>query len=530
MTKKKKYTIILSIIGILQIIFLVLVPLFSKFLVDEAEILAKTNNKDYTKLIIYIISIFSTVILAIIFKIIYNQLYSVFSLRRDKELKDWLYKNIIKTELKEIKKYSSGEIEQLFHEDIRNIIKVELDTIPNIIRQLSRLLLSTIMLIYIDWKFLIFIILCGLLGFSFAKIYSKIIKPRHKKVLEADGYANSFLVESFNQMKLIQSYDSYDRFKDKYMDLNDNAIKAKRKRNNIIYGANSGIFAFTNLIYVLALCYGAFFIAKGNITYGSLFALIQLLNNIQNPLLSMSPLFNYLSLGNISSTRISNMASMDKNLDSDIDDFDSILFDNVSFSYDNETYVIKDLNLNINKNDIVLFSGQSGIGKTTLFMLLLGFYKPTKGNIYVIWGEKKIEISSSTRNLFSYVPQENMIFKGTIYENLNILTGKNKDEIINALKLSNVYDDILKLEKGLDTILNEKGSGLSLGQIQRILIASAILRDKPIFLLDEFSSALDENNENIIINNLTKLDKTIIYISHRKKQINGEKIINLENK
>lgn len=528
MKKNNSYTIIISIIGVFQIIFTLFIPLLTKFLIERA-LNGYSELFGFDSLYVYIFLIIICLILMIIFKTSYNILFSKFSLNREEGLKNNLFENILKKEISILNNYHAGEIEQLFHSDINNVIKKELVTIPSIVIQLSRLFISILLMMYIDWRFLIFILTCGIFGFLFAKIYSKVIKPHHKKVLEADGKANSFLVESINQMKLIQAFDSNIYANDFYNKLNLESINEKRKRNNIMYGANSGIFAFSNIIYVVALCYGAVFISKDLLTYGSLIAIIQLLNNIQNPILSMSPLLNNLSLGKTSENRINDINNILNIKDvKSIDNFDNIIFDDVSFTYDNNKYIIKDFNLVINKNDVILLSGQSGIGKTTLFMLLLGFFKPTSGRIYLKKDNEEIEISSATRGLFSYVPQENIIFSGSIRDNLYILTGKKNDEIIEALKLANIYDEIIKMPNGLDTKLNERGSGLSIGQIQRILIAAAILKDNSILLLDEFSSALDSINEDLIINNIKKLNKTIIYITHRNKQIDGQRVIKLK--
>lgn len=527
MKTKKKYTVILSVLGILQIVFALGIPLLSKYLLEAAQEVSSNNDK-LDKIYLLAGIMLGCLLLTIIVKVFSNMLYGSFSVKRERELKAELYDTFINKEITELKSFHSGEIEQLFHSDIVNVVRVELDTWPTIVRQVARLVLSAALLLYIDWKFLIFLLVCGILGFGFAKIYSKIIKPHHKRVLETDGEANSFLVESANQLKLIQAYGANPYASEYYNKLNDLAANEKRKRNVIMYGANSGIFGFSNIIYVLALCYGAIFIAKGDLTYGSLLAMVQLLNNIQSPLLSMSSLLSRLTLGKTSKTRIDDIYKLDNIKPSMvIDSFDSIEFNNVSFTYDNERYILKDFNLVINKGDTILFSGPSGIGKTTLFMLLLGFIKPTNGTINIKYNDKVIPISSSTRSLFSYVPQENIIFSGSIKDNLYILTGKNEEEIIEALKKANVYDEVMNLPDGINTKLGERGNGLSLGQIQRILIAASILKNNQILLLDEFSSALDEANEDSIINNIKNMNKTIIYITHRTKRLENQRVVTL---
>ncbi|MDE6047966.1 MAG: ABC transporter ATP-binding protein/permease, partial [Anaeroplasmataceae bacterium] len=264
------------------------------------------------------------------------------------------------------------------------------------------------------------------------------------------------------------------------------------------------------------------FLSVQLLTYGSMIALVQLLNNIQMPLISFSSLWNQYNLAQASKKRIQEVYLLNKEENESLpNDFDSIIFEHVSFAYHKEP-VIKDFSFEIKKEEIVLFQGPSGIGKTTVFMLLMGFLKPDAGRIYMKYQNEEFPVS---RKLFSYVPQENMLFSGSIAENIYILTGKSKEEAIEALKITNIYEELLELPEGLDTVLKERGSGLSLGQIQRIWIAIALLSNRPILLLDEFSSALDSKNEEIIMNRLAGLHKTIIFISHRSKEMENQRVI-----
>ncbi|MGM9969671.1 MAG: ABC transporter ATP-binding protein [Anaeroplasma sp.] len=525
MIKEKKYTIILSCILILDTIFLLSIPILCSNLVNKAiESIDNSNiNLIYDALLLLIPGI-SMVFL----KILYNYLYSAFSLKLEKKYKEILYKELLSKRLAELKKIHVGKIELLYNQDVVNIIKNKLNTIPQMIKEVSRVLLAILILAFIDYKYLILIILLGFIGFIFSKIYSSISRKLHKEVLEKEGKLNSFIIETNSQLKLIQAYDSNEYINNYFLNINSEVIKIKKKRNNFVYGANSGLYAFITFLYLFTICYGALSISKG-LSYGNVLALIQLLSNIQNPFLSFSSLINNYNLAKASDTRLKNVLDL-PNCDNTlkIDDFDSIVFENVSFSYDNEKQIINDLSFEINKNDIVLLSGPSGIGKTTVLMLLMGFLEPTSGRIYLKNNNKIINIDLKTRGLFGYVPQENIIFSGSIIDNIYVLTGKGREDAIRALKLANVYDEIMTLPSGLDTILGERGSGLSLGQIQRILIAIAILKDSKILLLDEFSSALDSDNEDIIINNLKELNKTIVYITHRNKTIDNKKVITLK--
>ncbi|MDE6660443.1 MAG: ABC transporter ATP-binding protein/permease [Anaeroplasmataceae bacterium] len=525
MISKKKYSVILSFVDFFYSCFLLAIPVLTSNLVDIAVAASKLEHPDLMPLVWNIIGVSVAIIMDILLYMLEGVLYFRFSLKREKEIKEDLFYRIFQNEYSQVAAYHTAQIEQLFTTDINNIIRKELDTIPNFVRQATRLILAIGIVVYIDIWFLVLILSCGILGFGLAKLYSKLIRPHHHKVLESEGKFNGYILESIAQMKLIQAYDATSYSNSHFDTLNKNQIDAKRKRNRILFVANSGFFGFSNIIYLFALCYGAYGISIQLLTYGSMIALVQLLNNIQTPLISFSSLWNQYNLAQASKKRIQDVYLLNQeNKEELIQDFDSIVFENVSFAYHDQP-VIKDFSFEIKKDEIVLFQGPSGIGKTTVFMLLMGFLKPDAGRIYMRYQNEEYPVS---RALFSYVPQENILFSGSIAENIYILTGKSKEEAIEALKLTNIYDELLELPDGLDTVLKERGSGLSLGQIQRIWIAIALLSNRPILLLDEFSSALDSHNEELIMSRLTKLHKTILFISHRNKEMENQRVIPFE--
>ena len=525
--RNRKYTIILSILTVLESIFVLSIPYFTNSLVDYAE------AKDKNNVILFSIFLASACLLSILFHILNNAFYSSFSLKLEEKIKMNLYDSLSKKAFPELNKYHSAEIEILFTEDTNNIIRKELSIIPSLIKSIVRVVLAIGLLVYIvhfDYKLLSIVLVSGIIGILGAKIYSHYMKPRHKKVLSSSGKSNSFIVESHSNLKIIEAYMAKDNAKDYYNNLLDNEIKDKRSRNYLLYGANSILYAFSAIIYVGPIIYGAFGILNDWFTYGSLIALVMLVRQIESPLISLSPLMNQYALGKASEERISKaleVSDMDK-VES-ISDFDSIVFDHVSFSYDLDHKVIEDLSFEIKKGETVLLSGPSGVGKTTIFMLLMGFLKPNTGHIYLKYQGKVEEMSSKYISLFSYVPQENILFSGTILDNFKILTGKDEASIIEALKKANIYDEIMTLKDGLNTTLKDRGEGLSLGQIQRLIIACSILHDSNILLLDEFSSALDKENEVKIIDSLKALNKTIIYITHKNHHMDNDKVVELKD-
>jgi len=211
----------------------------------------------------------------------------------------------------------------------------------------------------------------------------------------------------------------------------------------------------------------------------------------------------------------------------------SLLFENISFGYDRDI-VLENANLEIKKGDFAVISGISGIGKSTLLKLLLGVINPTDGQISIQFNDGKTRIADkSTRPLFSYVPQGNLLLSGTLRDAITICKPDATDEEIDfALAVSCADKFIKDFPMGLETMVGEKGFGLSEGQVQRLAVARAILSGEPIILLDEATSALDEETEKELLQNIKNLkDKTCIIISHKRAAYDiCNKEIRIENK
>ena len=211
------------------------------------------------------------------------------------------------------------------------------------------------------------------------------------------------------------------------------------------------------------------------------------------------------------------------------DNFESLEINGLCFGYGREA-VIENCSFKIEKNKITAVTGESGSGKSTLFKLILGLYSPTAGSITV---NGKIPVDASVRGLFAYVPQGNMVLSGTVKDNITLCNPDvDEERLINAAKAAEIYDYISSLPDGFDTVLSERGAGLSEGQIQRISIARALLTEAPVLLLDEATSALDETTETHVLENIKAMSaKTVVFITHRNTSLKVcDRIIRVENK
>ena len=197
----------------------------------------------------------------------------------------------------------------------------------------------------------------------------------------------------------------------------------------------------------------------------------------------------------------------------------TIKMKNITISYGDDRKIIHEGEFTANPGEITAVIGPSGEGKTTLLRVLLGLLYPVEGTAELKNAEgKKCRLSAETRELFSYVPQGNTVFTGTIIENMRIVKADATDEEIQeALQTACACDFVKKLPDKMETMIGEKGSGLSEGQAQRLAIARALLKNAPVLILDEATSALDMDTEEQVLRNIMKKDssRTCIVTTHR---------------
>jgi ATP-binding cassette subfamily B protein len=343
------------------------------------------------------------------------------------------------------------------------------------------------------------------------------MKKRHKAMQESETHVRSMIQESLANIPVIKSFETEDHIVNNLDSLQKTYYQSVLKKQKLTMITSFGMTGFLALGYGLAIVFGAIRLSTDAISIGGLVAIIQLIGYLQSPFSGISQLIPkyYQMTASIERMKVLDDLASDVKNEIDVNAFDCITANHLSFSY-LEDYIIKDLSFTINRGDIIQITGPSGKGKTTLLKLMLSLYQPTSGDLSIEIGKHKESLSPSFRKLFSYVPQNHMIMSGTIKENLSFYQEASDNQLWQVLSFVNLDDDIRKLPLSLNTKLGEKGVGLSEGQLQRLAIARALLKDAPIILLDEITSALDEKTEQHVLKNIQTLaHKTIIIISHR---------------
>lgn len=417
-------------------------------------------------------------------------------------------------------RYHSGDILNRFTSDTDVIVSNTVTVLPDICSTLTKIIGGTVALILLEWRIALMVIVLGFLVPALGRLINRRYKNLHKECQKTEGVTRSFLQECFENSIVIKTFESEKLFSNRLDEYMHENYRFKLKRAVLSIFSHLGLYSFFTIGYYAVLVWGATQISGGNITFGTLVAFLQLVSQLRAPLQNVSGIIPRYYAICASAERLMEIENLeneekDRDLQTNIT-FTELCGHDVSFSYGDKN-VFSNFNFKIQKNSLTAIIGASGSGKSTLFKLILGLYEPQSGQI--VCSDTKVGVS--TRHLFAYVPQGNMIISGSIKDNLTMCNPEIPlSAVIQAAKTAEIHDYIISLENGYDTVLSERGGGLSEGQVQRLSIARALLADAPVLLLDESTSALDKETELRVLANIKALqDKTVILVTHRKTSI-----------
>ncbi|WP_418792218.1 ABC transporter ATP-binding protein [Phosphitispora sp. TUW77] len=433
-----------------------------------------------------------------------------------------VFHRLLGTEWQSLTAYHSGDLLTRMTSDVSNITNTIVNVIPGMFALAAQLVASFSALLYFEPYLAVFAFVLGPCSVIFSRIWGRTLKHLQIKVQESESAYRSHLQEALQNFIVIKCFGLEKHNEDSLQRLHENRMKWVIKKNKKTLAANNMIALGYWSGYMLAFGWGAYRLSQKAISFGTMTAFLQLVQQVQGPFVGLARTIPKLINMTASMERLIELEDMEREKITErvpvIQDV-GIVFQDVHFDYSPGRAVLSNVTIQILPGQLVALVGSSGEGKTTLIRLLLSLIRPTSGELYFTdRNGRRYEVSATTRDWFTYVPQENTLFSGTIADNL--LSGKpdaTMEEMEMALRMACAADFIVKLPQGLDTVVGERGLRLSEGQAQRIAIARAFLRKAPVMIFDEATSALDVETEKHVLQAMKDMgdSRTCLIITHR---------------
>jgi subfamily B ATP-binding cassette protein MsbA len=448
--------------------------------------------------------------------------------------------NILTSDIQTLDNRHSGKYISNVMYDTHHVQNLVSTGVLNLMKDTFSVIALVSLMFYQNWKLALFAILMMPLAGGLAKSLGKRIGKATSKAGVSSGNLASFLTEIFKGSKMIRIYQKEKMENEKANQVINDLVEKNIKIGSVMIRATPIMETLTGFMIAGFIIFSGKLIATGELGVNNFFSFLAAMMLAYQPIRSLATINMSAYQGAAAFKRISVIIDKDIKVKEIINSPKLILknsdikFKNVSFNYEStKEQAIKDISLNIKGNSIAAFVGHSGAGKSTIINLLPRFYDPQEGSIEIDGQSiKNVSLESLRKNL-SMVSQDVILFDDTIKNNISYAKeNASHEEISQACKFAAADEFIEKLPQGYNTMIGENGVRLSGGQKQRISIARAILKESPIILLDEATSSLDADSEEIVQNaiiNLTK-NKTTLVIAHRLSTIhNADKIFVLKN-
>ena len=435
-------------------------------------------------------------------------------------------------------KNKTGTIMSYVTNDVNALQSAMVENTIEMITEGFILIGSVVAMIYLDWRLTLFTVCTFPVVLWFMEFFGKKIRKTGGRIQECTADITSVLQESVASARVIKSFVREDYEVDRFDVENRANFRANMKNAQLMATLTPVVELVAAIGVTMIIWYGGNNVINGTITAGSLVAFLTYAVNISNPIKRLTRVIGNIQKALAAAQRVFMIIDMPEEIAESRDAKQlpevsgKVEFQNVSFAYDDKGNVITDLSFSVKPGEVIAIVGPSGAGKSTIANLLPRFYDVNKGDIKIDGHSVREVTLDSLREQVGIVPQETMLFNGSVYN--NILYGRldaTKEEIEAAAKAANAHDFIMQLTDGYETKLGDRGVNLSGGQRQRIAIARAILINPRILILDEATSALDTESERVVQEALDRLmvGRTSFVIAHRLSTVkNADKILVLE--
>ncbi|WP_455539063.1 ABC transporter ATP-binding protein [Terrisporobacter sp.] len=447
-----------------------------------------------------------------------------------------IFSKVINKDIKDFSLDNSGKYISILYNDIKIIEDSFFNNLFQVISCIISFTISLIVLFLISPSIVIFISIFGVLGFVIPNALSKKLVVQKNEYSENLEQITSITKDLFSGFEVIKGFNISNKINQIFSNASNN-VETSKKKFSILEAIIRGFsLSFSVTIYLGVLLIGGYLMYKKSITVGTAIIIIQLSTHIVSPVKLSISLINQIRSVSLIADKIENILkdTNDNFENTKLDNFtNSIEIKNLDFSYNNERKALDNINLTIHKNKKYAIVGESGSGKSTLIKLLMRYYNDYEGNIFIDEKNLKNIYSSDLYKNMSMIQQNVFMFDDSIKENIRLYSNHNDDDIIKACNRSGLNKLIKRLPKGIESLVGENGNKLSGGEKQRIAIARALINNTQILILDESTSALDNETAYNLENSLLNLqDLTLLTITHKLIKsilINYDEIIVMKN-
>lgn len=538
----KKEIFAVTVLSVIGTVFSLTTSLCLKYVID---IVTGTLNQS---ILLVVLAAVAMLLGSIFLSAITSRITTKVNVKIQNELQLQVYGTIFNAQWESLREYRKGDLINRINSDTSLIASGAVSWWPTVITFAAKFIYTFVLIVMNDPIMAAIALMSAPVSALLSRFMIRKMHNHSLKVKELSADIMSYQEDSFQNLQYIKSFGISDVINKRLIKKQQEYKEESLNYNKVTVLMNiiMGLVGIT--VTFVSYAWGIYRLWEGFITYGTMVMFLQLtltLSNSFNSILSVIPTTinlgtsaaRIISLENLPEEKSTPTAEENKFINSNFKSGVSINCSSLSFSYSDKPSerVLKNAGFSAGIGETIAIIGGSGIGKTTFFRLLLGLLEPTEGEITFKGNNNEtIKAGPSTRELIAYVPQGNTIISGTVAENLRLIKKDATDEeIITALKLSCAYDFVSKLPQGINSQIGESGNGFSEGQIQRIAIARALIKDAPVLLFDEVTSALDEETEGRLLHNIQThfKNKTIIFVTHKLNALDiSDKVYKIDKK